>query len=272
MNAGWIDKQLRSVKSLSKLFTPFAHAGIGLSLVVSQIAILVVFWVLSPSKIIPTPMEILSAWNEMAANQGLLIELGNSAITILKAIGWSTLISMTIACLSTMSFFKSAAKWLTSLRFLGFAGITFLFTLWTSNGAELKLWLLTFGMTAFLLTNILSTVESVTQQDLDYARTMRLGPWRTAYETIVRGKLADILDLVRQNAAMGWTILSMVEGLVRSEGGIGTLLLNQNRHFHLAAVFAIQITILIYGLAQDYLMKLLRDAACPYVRFSRVKG
>lgn len=272
MNAEKIDKKFIAIKSLSKYFTPFAHVNIGFALIVSQIAILLVFWVLSPSKIIPTPMEIVVAWNDMASNQGMLIELGSSAVTILKAIALSTLISLFIAGLSTMSFFKPAAKWLTSLRFLGFAGITFLFTLWTSDGAELKLWLLTFGMTVFLLTNILATVDSVTQQDIDYARTLRLGYWRTAYETVFRGKLADILDLVRQNAAMGWTILSMVEGLVRSEGGIGTLLLNQNRHFYLPAVFAIQITILIYGLSQDYLMKLLRDIVCPYVKLTQVKG
>jgi len=255
-----------------KFFTPFENAGINSMLVISQVIALVIFWIISPSKVIPTPLEILVAWNDMAANQQMLLELGHSASTILKAIGWSTLITMVIACLSTLSFFKSATKWLTTLRFLGFAGITYLFTLWTSNGAELVMWLLTFGMTVFLVTNVLSTVDSVTQQDLDYCRTMKLGPWSTAYETIIRGKLADILDLIRQNAAMGWTILSMVEGLVRSEGGIGTLLLNQNRHFHLPAVFAIQLTILCYGLTQDKLMKLFRDAVCPYVRLSQVKG
>ena len=257
---------------LRKVFTPFADPGIGVTLILSQVGLLILFWLLSPSKIIPTPLDIARAWNAMAANDGLLIELASSALTILKAIAWSSAISLAIASLSTMAFFKTAARWLTSLRFLGFAGITFLFTLWTANGAQLKLWLLTFGMTAFLLTNLLSTVAAVTQQTLDYARTLGLSPWRTAYETIIRGKLAEILDLVRQNAAMGWTMLSMVEGLVRSEGGIGTLLLNQNRHFHLAAVFAIQITILVYGLGQDYLMKLLRDAACPHVRFSQLNG
>ena len=256
----------------ARIFTPFSRSDTGVALIISQLGFVLVFWLLSPSQIIPTPMEIVSAWNDMAANHGLLLELAASALTIWKAIAWSTLIAMGIACLSTMSFFRTAAQWLTSLRFLGFAGITFLFTLWTSDGASLKLWLLTFGMTVFLLTNMLSTVDSVTQQDIDYARTMRLGPWRMAYETIVRGKLADMLDLVRQNAAMGWTLLSMVEGLVRSEGGIGTLLLNQNRHFHLAAVFAIQITILVYGLAQDYLMKLFRDTLCPYVKLSQIRG
>ncbi len=260
------------LSGVSSAFTPFSRSETGVPLVIAQLAILLGFWLLSPGQIIPTPLEIASAWNDMAANHGLLLELGASALTILKAIAWSSVISVGLACLSTMPFFQSAAKWLTALRFLGFAGITFLFTLWTSDGAALKLWLLTFGMTVFLLTNLLSTVESITQQDIDYARTMRLGPWRMAVETIIRGKLADILDLIRQNAAMGWTILSMVEGLVRSEGGIGTLLLNQNRHFHLAAVFAIQITILAYGLAQDYLMKRFRDMVCPYVRLSRLKG
>ena len=48
---------------------------------------------------------------------------------------------------------------------------------------------------------------------------------------------------MRQNAAMGWMMLTMVEGISRSEGGVGAMLLNQNKHFHLSAVFAIQLTI-----------------------------
>ncbi len=260
------------LRAVARAFTPFAAWNTGLVLVAGQLVLLLVLWACSPSAIIPTPIEIAVAWKDMAANHGLLLELAASALTILKAIAWSTLIAVAIATLSTMSFFRSAAKGLTALRFLGFAGITFLFTLWTADGAALKLCLLTFGMTVFLLTNLLSAVDSVTQQDVDYASTLRLSSWRMLYETLLRGKLADMLDLVRQNAAMGWTLLSMVEGLVRSEGGIGTLLLNQNRHFHLAAVFAIQITILAYGLAQDYLLQWFRDLMCPYVRLSHAKA
>jgi len=43
-------------------------------------------------------------------------------------------------------------------------------------------------------------------------------------------------------------MLTMVEGISRSEGGVGAMLLNQNKHFHLSAVFAIQLTILLLGL------------------------
>src|SRR5207244_7844613 len=65
-------------------------------------------------------------------------------------------------------------------------------------------------------------------------------------------------------SAMGWMMLTMVEGISRSEGGVGAMLLNQNKHFHLSAVFAIQISILFLGLGQDYAIGLLRRVFCPY--------
>ena len=63
---------------------------------------------------------------------------------------------------------------------------------------------------------------------------------------------------------MGWMMLTLVEGISRSEGGVGAMLLNQNKHFHLSAVFAIQLTILFLGLGQDYAIGLLRKIVCPY--------
>ena len=59
-------------------------------------------------------------------------------------------------------------------------------------------------------------------------------------------------------------MLTMVEGISRSEGGVGAMLLNQNKHFHLSAVFAIQLSILLLGLVQDYGIGLLRTIFCPY--------
>ena len=52
--------------------------------------------------------------------------------------------------------------------------------------------------------------------------------------------------------------------VLHSEGGVGAMLLNQNKHFHLSAVFAIQLTILLLGLGQDYFIGLLRNVFCPY--------
>ena len=59
-------------------------------------------------------------------------------------------------------------------------------------------------------------------------------------------------------------MLAMVEGIVKSEGGVGTALIAQDKYFHLPEVFAIQIVILIVGLSQDAMIGLLRRACCPY--------
>jgi ABC-type nitrate/sulfonate/bicarbonate transport system permease component len=251
-----------------KLFTPFsANDGLKILTVTQAIAFLFI-WFVFPSKVIPDPLEILRAWHVLAAQQGLLVELFNSAKTITIAILLSTIITLVITCLSTMRFFKPVAQWLTALRFLGFAGITFVFTLWTNSGAELKIWLLTFGMTAFLLTNVLAMVneELEHQENIDYCKSLHLPKWRIVYEILIRGKIDDILDLVRQNAAIGWTLLSLVEGLVRSEGGIGALLLNHSRHLHLSSIAAIQLTILLYGVTQDISLRYIRRLVCPWIK------
>jgi ABC-type nitrate/sulfonate/bicarbonate transport system permease component len=256
-----------------KLFTPFTGS---LSreirvLAAIQAMVLVGVWFAAPNTYIPSPIEIMHAWNDLAGSQGLLVELFNSAYVVWQALFISAVISLTVSALSTAPFFQPIVRWLTALRFLGFAGITFMFTLILGGGSSLKLWLLTFGMTTFFLTNMKAEVDSISGADVDYAKTLRLRGWRITWELGVRGKLSQTLDIARQNAAIGWALLSMVEGLVRSEGGIGAMLMNQNKHFHLDAVFAIQATILTYGIIQDWVLAWLRNVVCPYTTLASVK-
>jgi NitT/TauT family transport system permease protein len=84
------------------------------------------------------------------------------------------------------------------------------------------------------------------------------------WEVVIRGTLDRAFEAMRQNAAIGWMMLTMVEGIVRSEGGVGAMLLNEQKHFKIEAIFAIQIIILIIGLCQDYLIGVIRKIICPY--------
>jgi NitT/TauT family transport system permease protein len=63
-------------------------------------------------------------------------------------------------------------------------------------------------------------------------------------------------------------MLTLVEGISRAEGGIGAMLLNQNKHLHLDAVFAIQILILLVGIGMDYLIGIIKNIVCPYASLS----
>lgn len=249
--------------SLGRRFSLKFLAGVTL-------ATLAVLWVIAPASTgIPSPLAIGVAWNTLALQQGLLVELLTSTYVIWQAIFLSAFISISIAALYTADLFKPISTFVASMRFLGFAGLTFLFTLWTSSAEMLKLSLLTFGMTVFLTRSTIDIVKSIPQSDIDYARSLNLSGWRLTWELVLRGRSADMLDLIRQNAAVGWTLLAMVEGITRSEGGIGALLLNTNKYFKLDAVFAIQLTILAYGLLQDVALQYVRSLVCPWTRLNR---
>lgn len=240
-----------------------------LILIGGQAALALLIWSLGPIQALPTPAGIAKAWMGLVTQQGLLRELWASVETIAYALVISSFLSIGIAALYSAPFFRPMAQLISSFRFLGFAGLTFLFTLAAASGFELKLALLTFGMSVFLTTNLLSEVDTIPATDIDYAKTLGMHGWRAMWELFILGRAHVSLDLIRQNAAVGWTLLSMVEGLVRSEGGIGSMLLTQNRHFNLDAVFAIQITILVYGLVQDRLLNTLRATVCPYSEIER---
>lgn len=253
-------------------FTPYSVHQSNFTLLFGiQLLVFAVLWIIFPSQDIPSISSIGSAWQSLAQNDGMILELWTSIKTIAISLTLSSIISLSLVCLSTAKFFKPSAFVIASFRFLGFAGLSFLFTLWTSSATELKLALMTFVISVFLVTNMLAEVEGGLQEQVDYAKTLKFRGWRITWENVVLGKLHVMLDLIRQNAAIGWTSLTMIEGITKSQGGIGALLIDQNRHFDLAAILAIQFTILGYGLIQDYALLSIRNILCPYAVLVRSK-
>lgn len=228
-----------------------------------QLLMLFFVWFFSPTIFLPKPTEVLQALSEMWM-EGLGGELITSFYLNLQAIALSTILSLLLAYLTVIPFFRPIVTLLSKLRFLSMVGLTFFFTLMATTGHELKLYLLVFSVSVFFVTGMAEVVASIPKEKFDLARTLRMGEWRVVYEVVVLGQADKAFEVLRQNAAMGWMMLTMVEGISRSEGGVGAMLLNQNKHFHLSAVFAIQISILLLGLGQDYAIGLLRNLFCPY--------
>jgi len=233
------------------------------ALVAVQVIIVLVLWFFSPFALLPKPGEVWSAFGDLW-EQGLGAELITSFYLNLQAIAVSTIVSLLLAYATVMPFFRPIVALLSKLRFLSLVGLTFFFTLMARSGHELKLSLLVFSVSVFFVTGMADVINSVPKEMFDLARTLRMGEWRVVWEVIVLGQIDQVFDVLRQNAAMGWMMLTMVEGIVRSEGGVGTVLLDQNHHFRLAAVFAIQLTILLLGLLQDYGIGVAKSMLCPY--------
>jgi NitT/TauT family transport system permease protein len=233
-----------------------------------QVAIALLFWFLTPFQVLPTPPEVFSALGKLWMEQGLGQELIASFLLNLEALAWTALLSLGICYATVMPFFRPIAGAIAKGRFLGLIGLTFVFTLIVGGGRPLKVSLLVFGMTVFFVTSMAAEIEAIPKSRFDHARTLRMNEWQVVWEVVILGTIDKAIEVLRQNAAIGWMMLTMVEGISRAEGGVGALLLNQNKHFHLAEVFAIQIVILFVGLMQDYGIGWFKKLVCPYAELT----
>jgi len=151
---------------------------------------------------------------------------------------------------------------------MGLSGVIYIFTMSFDGGESLKLALLVFSMSVFLTTSMIEVVWSIPQKNFDLAKSLKFSPLETLYEVVILGTAHKMFDCLGQNIAISWMMLATVEGTVRSGGGIGILLKDQEKHFHLAEVFAMQIVILFTGMVLYYSIKNLKYVFCPYAAIS----
>lgn len=228
-----------------------------------EAALFLLLWIFSPYKVLPRPGEVLGAISKLWLTQGLGQELATSFGLNVQALLWSSLISLGLAYLTVIPACRPIVAAISKGRFLSLAGFTFIFTLATNGGQQLKLSLLTFAITVFYVTSMASVIAAIPRGEFEHARTLRMSEWRTVWEVVILGTTDKAFEVLRQNAAMGWMMLTLVEGIVRSQGGIGSLLLAESKHFLLAEVFGIQLVILGVGLLQDFALNLARKTVCP---------
>jgi NitT/TauT family transport system permease protein len=229
-----------------------------------QVAIALLLWWMSPLKVIPKPVEVFSALGELWTKNGLGNEIITSFSVSLKALVIAVAIALVLAYLTVIPFFHPIMQAISKGRFLSLVGLSFLFILAFGGGSAVKLACLVFGITVYMITSFASIVINIPKAEFDHARTLRMTEWRVVWEVVVLGTLDKMLDAIRQNAAIMWTLLTMVETNIRVEGGVGVMLADQNKIFNLPKVFAIQLTILLIGLLQDGGLALLRKIVCPY--------
>jgi NitT/TauT family transport system permease protein len=244
---------------------------IAVTLVLVWVGLAGLVWFTAPFASLPTPVEVWRALGELWWREGLAQELFTTLKLILHSLLWTVIISMLLSYATVIAAARPAIAAVSKLRFLGLTGLVIPFTLITGGGYELKVYLLTFGMTTYFVTAMAQVVLEIPREQFDHMRALGAGELRTLWEIVILGTADKALDVLRQNLAIGWTMITMVEGISRAEGGLGAMILNQNKHFKLAEVYAIMLLILVVGLVLDYAMGLLQRTLCPYAELERVR-
>lgn len=224
-----------------------------------------IFWWQSPLIFLPKPGEVAGALHDLWFYQDLGIELFSSVRLNVESIVIATVISLALAYLGTIAVFEPLVSGIGKLRFLSLAGLGIAFTLISSSGHQLKVMVLVFFVTVYFVVSMMDVISSIPQEQYDLAHTLRMRDWETLYEVVIYGQLDQAFVVLRQTAAMSWAFIATAESMATSGGGVGALLAGAQRRTHLYEIMAIQILILVLGLAQDDLIGWLRVTCCPWV-------
>jgi NitT/TauT family transport system permease protein len=131
-------------------------------------------------------------------------------------------------------------------------------------------WMMIFGISTFLIDSAVNIALSITKDEVNYAKSLRLSNWQVFREVVIYSKLPDFLEAVIQNFAMAWMLLASIENIAKTNGGIGVVLAESSKYFKLESVYAIQILILLTGITMDYLLRLTYATLFPYKKLKTI--
>jgi NitT/TauT family transport system permease protein len=181
-----------------------------------------------------------------------------------EALFLSTLIGLPLCYFSRTPIVAPVATFIAKLRFVGPAAFFLPLLFIMSGGHQVKVCLITLGQLFYLVTTMAGIVQNIPEYRFDDARTLRMSEWKSVWFVNVRGTVPDAIGAIRDNAAIGWSMLMFVEGVIRSEGGVGVMMYNMEKHVEFASVYAIVIVILAIGILQDWILGEVRKVMCPY--------
>ena len=256
---------------MKNIFIPFGKISKQTFLItmVMQVIVTLLVWHTTSNGLIPKPGQVASAFGHLITSKQLLDNMLVSLVLTLKAMLYSIIITLFFAYTSVMPFFKSIAQFIVKCRYLTLTGLIFIFTLLTKDGSELKLSLLIFGIVPFFTTSFLAVIINIDKQEYELCRTLGYNNWQTLYEVIIVGKADQVFEILRQNFAISWLMITMVEGLSMSEGGIGSLLIKYNKYNDLTNVIALQVLIFLIGLCFDFLLGSTRYWLFPHSKLKQ---
>lgn len=252
---------------IKNLFTPFGHVSRSTRTVtvICQVVIVILVLQVFHSPIVPPPVDVFNALMQLLQSSSLYENLFASFQITIFAMFISIMATMVIVYLSTIPFFTPIASMISKFRYLTITGLAYLFRIFSDTTSQLKLSLLIFGIVPFFITSFLSVVNSIPSQQIDKSFINRRGPWETLYEVVFVGRLDQLLDVMRQNFAISWMMITTVEAYDMSGGGIGTLLISSNKFHDMAPVFAMLVVVLCIGLFFDWALSKLRTTTFKYV-------
>lgn len=241
----------------------------GWLITIGWIALALLLWTTAGAVYLPTPLAVLQALPRLWSTDGLGTHLWESLWLNFTAAGIMFLVCLLIAYSTRMPqplgrLFSPLAQLVSLGRFNGMVGLPLIFMSLLHNPHWVKVALLVFGAGVFTLLSLTDMIKSIPGERFDDARTLRMNEWEVLWEIVVLGSFDQVIDIMRVNLAMMWMMLPLVEGYFQYAGGVGTLLLIDNKHLELDKVICLLGVIATVGWLLDTALRCTKSLVCPH--------
>ena len=138
-----------------------------------------------------------------------------------------------------------------------------LMVIWFGIGETSKIILLFLAIFAPVALAARAGVRSVSQEQIQAARSMGASPWQVVLHVIAPGALPEILVGLRIGMGVGWTTLVAAE-MVAADAGLGKMVFNAANFLRTDVVMLGTIVIGVVAFAFEMLMRWIERRAAPW--------
>ena len=232
------------------------------------IGLVVVLWFLNPIKALPLPQEVFRAigrmWTSEQPAQGLAYNVYVTMKLNVVGITYASIISIATSYLSVIPIFQPFNKMVQWLRYIPIIGFNLVFLSLFSIGWPMKVAMLTTGMSFFLVTSMTGVVAAIPRMKYELAKVLGYNDRQVFYSVVMRPTLPHMIDMIAQNAAIGWVMITAIETYNRTEGGIGSQIYSYSATNNLAEVYGYLMIIGVIAVLEDLFFSLIKRLFFPY--------
>lgn len=227
-----------------------------------------------PKGILPSPLSVITSFNELLTEDKLIDNLLYSLKINLYGYLEAILVCIPLGfILGLFPIFREMfAKPLDAMRFLPLSALTGLFIAWFGIDSTMKIQFLAFGIAVYLLPLIVQRVIEVEQVHCDMVYTLGATKWQTIKSVFIPAVLSKASDDIRVITAVSWTYIIIAELVNRADGGIGSIAYLAGRQSRIDKIFAVLLVILLVGYIQDKIALIIDQMVFPHKEVAKKGG
>lgn len=228
-----------------------------------------------PTNIFPGPIEVVKSLGTLYTEHSLLSNLWFSVKMNLLAYIWAIGISIPVGLLIALYPLPNLCigKYINAIRFLPLPATTPLFITVGGLSYGTKLMFLVVALVIFILPEVCNKVNTLQNPHgsdfvyLETIKTLGANSWQRFRWVYWPYVTSGVSGSIRSLAALSWSYVTISE-LIYKDGavnGIGSLISTSFRQAHIPEAWAGLFLIIIIGVVQDLLFRLLEKSLFPHL-------